>query len=70
MMVRLYIYKYLNRTKIIITVFDGGRPSDILGIEGLVYNADISATLLLWSDLLLDIWPNEISPSLKNKTKL
>jgi len=46
---------------------DGGLPSDILGIEGLVYNADISATLLLWSDLLLDIWPNEISPSLKIK---
>lgn len=70
MMVRLYIYKYLNCTKIIITEFDGGRPNDILGIEGLVYNADISATLLLWSDLLLDIWPNEISPSLKNKTKM
>lgn len=64
-MVILYIYKYINRAKII-TEFDGGRPNDILGIEGLVYNADISATLLLWSDLLLDIWPNEISPSLKN----
>lgn len=63
MMVRLYLFII----RILITEFDGGLPSDILGIEGLVYNADISATLLLWSDLLLDIWPNEISPSLKNK---
>lgn len=48
--------------KILITELDGGLPNEIFGIEGLLYSAERSAILLLWSDLL-DMWPNDTSPS-------